>query len=187
MKHKVIGLFAVYALYSALGLFGVYLRASDSPSQPAPPKSPADTPSQPAVAPAPVGQFQGSFGQPGQFGGRQFGGNFGKGGGFGGGGFQGGGFGGSGFQGGGFGGQFGGQLDLNGKKVTGIEDGPTTVLAAANPVPTPATKDGFVNPKVEPGKVKWHADFDAACKAAAKSGKPVLLFQMMGKLDDQFC
>jgi len=45
----------------------------------------------------------------------------------------------------------------------------------------------FVNPKVEPGKVKWHADFDAACAAATKSGKPVLLFQMMGKLDDQFC
>jgi hypothetical protein len=45
----------------------------------------------------------------------------------------------------------------------------------------------FVNPKVEPGKVKWHADLDAACSAAKKSGKPVLLFQMMGKLDDQFC
>jgi hypothetical protein len=45
----------------------------------------------------------------------------------------------------------------------------------------------FVNPKVEPGKVKWHAGFDAACAAAKKSGKPVLLFQMMGKLDDQFC
>ena len=45
----------------------------------------------------------------------------------------------------------------------------------------------FVNPKVEPGKVRWHRDFAAACKAAEKSGKPVLLFQMMGKLDDRFC
>jgi hypothetical protein len=43
------------------------------------------------------------------------------------------------------------------------------------------------NPKVEPGKVKWHADFAAACEAARKSGKPVLLFQMMGRLDQQFC
>ena len=43
------------------------------------------------------------------------------------------------------------------------------------------------NPKVEPGKVKWHADFAAARAASAKSGKPVLLFQMLGKLDEQFC
>jgi hypothetical protein len=47
--------------------------------------------------------------------------------------------------------------------------------------------DGFVNPKVQPGKVKWHKDFAAASAAAKKSGKPVLLFQMLGKLDDQFC
>ena len=46
---------------------------------------------------------------------------------------------------------------------------------------------GFVNPKVPPGKVTWHNDFAAACAASAKSGKPVLLFQMMGKLDDKFC
>ena len=45
----------------------------------------------------------------------------------------------------------------------------------------------FVNPKVEPGKVNWHTSLDAACAAAKKSGKPVLLFQMMGKLDDLFC
>ena len=50
------------------------------------------------------------------------------------------------------------------------------------------TSDGeFVNPKVAPGMIKWHAGFDSACVAASKSGKPVLLFQMMGKLDDQFC
>jgi hypothetical protein len=45
----------------------------------------------------------------------------------------------------------------------------------------------FVNTKVEPGAVKWHATLDDACKASAKSGKPVLLFQMMGKLDEKFC
>ena len=43
------------------------------------------------------------------------------------------------------------------------------------------------NPKVKPGLVKWHANFSEACEASKKSGKPVLLFQMMGKLDDQFC
>jgi hypothetical protein len=47
--------------------------------------------------------------------------------------------------------------------------------------------NAFVNPKVEPGAVRWHATLDDACKAAAKSGKPVLLFQMMGKLDEKFC
>jgi len=45
----------------------------------------------------------------------------------------------------------------------------------------------FVNPKVAPGLVNWHQDFDAACAAAKRSGKPVLLFLLMGKLDDQFC
>jgi hypothetical protein len=50
-----------------------------------------------------------------------------------------------------------------------------------------AAGTAFVNPKVEPGKVTWHADFAAARAASAKSGKPVLLLQMMGKLDDQFC
>jgi hypothetical protein len=51
----------------------------------------------------------------------------------------------------------------------------------------PAAPADFVNPKVEPGKVRWHADFAAACRAAAKSGKPVLLFHMMGRLDEKFC
>lgn len=43
------------------------------------------------------------------------------------------------------------------------------------------------NPRVEPGKVNWHPTFEAAGIAAKKSGKPILLFQMMGKLDQQFC
>jgi hypothetical protein len=42
------------------------------------------------------------------------------------------------------------------------------------------------NPKVEPGKVRWHASFDDACKAAQRSGKPVLLFQLLGQLDQRF-
>ena len=51
----------------------------------------------------------------------------------------------------------------------------------ALPATTPA------GPKVMPGKVRWHADFAAACAAAKTSGKPVLLFHLMGKLDDRFC
>jgi hypothetical protein len=43
------------------------------------------------------------------------------------------------------------------------------------------------NPKVQPGLIVWRKTFDEACKASALSGKPVLLFQMMGKLDDRFC
>ncbi len=43
------------------------------------------------------------------------------------------------------------------------------------------------NPAVAPGNVKWHSDFDTACQAAKKSGKPVLLFQMLGRLDQEFC
>lgn len=51
-------------------------------------------------------------------------------------------------------------------------------------VPKPATT--FVNPKVEPGKVRWHDDFKAAVAAAKKSRKPVLLFQMIGRMDERF-
>jgi hypothetical protein len=42
------------------------------------------------------------------------------------------------------------------------------------------------NPRVAPGIVRWHDDFAAACKAAETSGKPVLLFQMLGQLDQRF-
>ena len=66
-----------------------------------------------------------------------------------------------------------------------IESPAKRVLArSAN---APAAPADIVNPKVEPGKVRWHADYDAACRAAGNSGKPVLLFQMMGRLDQQFC
>jgi hypothetical protein len=42
------------------------------------------------------------------------------------------------------------------------------------------------NPKVEAGKVNWHASFDAAKTAAQQSGKPILLFQLLGRLDNRF-
>ena len=50
------------------------------------------------------------------------------------------------------------------------------LLIVPEPVPVPV-----------PVKIDWHADLDAAQLAAAKSGKPILLFQLLGKLDDEFC
>lgn len=57
----------------------------------------------------------------------------------------------------------------------------------AAPGPAAGLDKKFKNPHVEPGKVQWHASFEDACKASARSGKPVLLLQMMGKLDQKFC
>jgi len=70
-----------------------------------------------------------------------------------------------------------------------VKDLVVTASAPMPPAPPriPAASDRFVNPKVQPGKVRWHATLADACAAASKSKKPVLLFQMMGKLDDQFC
>lgn len=50
--------------------------------------------------------------------------------------------------------------------------------------PQPKTDE---NPRVAPGLVRWHADFGAAREASARSGKPVLLFQLLGRLDEEFC
>ena len=41
--------------------------------------------------------------------------------------------------------------------------------------------------KVAAGLVRWHESFEAAIAAAKKSGKPVFFFQLLGKLDDEFC
>ena len=70
-----------------------------------------------------------------------------------------------------------------------IERPAKAVVANAAPVPTPAPAPAATadNPTVEPGKVKWHATLEDAQAAAKKSGKPVLLFQMMGYLDKKFC
>lgn len=40
---------------------------------------------------------------------------------------------------------------------------------------------------VAPGRVAWHASYRDALAASAQSGKPVLLFLLLGKLDDEFC
>lgn len=43
------------------------------------------------------------------------------------------------------------------------------------------------NPKVPPGLVQWKNDFEDACLASKRSEKPVLLFQVLGRLDERFC
>lgn len=43
------------------------------------------------------------------------------------------------------------------------------------------------NPKVSPGLVRWNSTFEDACLSAGLTGKPVLLFQVLGRLDDRFC
>ena len=57
----------------------------------------------------------------------------------------------------------------------------------ANTTRMPAAEEAEAeNPTVEPGKVRWHSGFAEACAAARRSGKPVLLFQMIGRLDQRF-
>jgi hypothetical protein len=70
-------------------------------------------------------------------------------------------------------------------KMVRIEK-PTRLIVARNSAALPAAADPS-NPKVEPGLVKWHPTLAAACEVSRQSGKPVLLLQMMGKLDDKFC
>src|SRR5262245_14818415 len=64
-------------------------------------------------------------------------------------------------------------------------ENPTKAMVARNASTPPAASAD--NPKVPPGKVAWRNSFAVACAAAEQSKKPVLLFHMMGKLDDQFC
>jgi hypothetical protein len=69
-----------------------------------------------------------------------------------------------------------------------VVERPTTALVAGTaPAAAVVTLGSTPNPTVEPGKVSWHPSLEAARAAAAESGKPVLLFQMMGRLDHQFC
>ena len=68
---------------------------------------------------------------------------------------------------------------------------PRPVVEAVNREPAAATASSAnsgtgENPTVEPGDVRWHEDFDQARSAANTSQRPVLLFQMIGRLDQRF-
>ena len=45
---------------------------------------------------------------------------------------------------------------------------------------------GDDNPRVVPGKVNWHDDVGTAIAAAKSSGKPILVFHLLGNLDQRF-
>ena len=51
---------------------------------------------------------------------------------------------------------------------------------------TTESESDEANPTVKPGLVDWHQDFESACEASKESGKPVLLFQLLGQLDQRF-
>ena len=70
-------------------------------------------------------------------------------------------------------------VDMGKEKV---ERGPKQMVAESAPAPREVAE----NPPVEPGKVKWHKSFADACAASKKSGKPSLLFQLLGRLDQRF-
>lgn len=53
--------------------------------------------------------------------------------------------------------------------------------------PANPSHDEPANRRVAPGRVRWHHNFAAACAAARASGKPVMHFQMMGRLDQELC
>ncbi len=40
---------------------------------------------------------------------------------------------------------------------------------------------------VKTGYVAWHNDIQTALEASRKSAKPLLVFQMLGRLDQEFC
>jgi len=59
-------------------------------------------------------------------------------------------------------------------------------LATLLPAQMPAER-ATDNPRVTPGLVRWHEDLATAKAAAAKSRRPILLFQLLGQLDREFC
>jgi hypothetical protein len=64
------------------------------------------------------------------------------------------------------------------------------VKNASLPIERPAAvieRQALSNPGVTPGLVCWHSSFAEACEASTRTHKPVLLFQLLGKLDHQFC
>jgi hypothetical protein len=71
-----------------------------------------------------------------------------------------------------------------------------TLLAAAcspseppapSPAPAAAETSSAENPPAAPGLVRWHPRVAAAQEAARASGKPLLVFQLLGRIDDEYC
>jgi hypothetical protein len=60
------------------------------------------------------------------------------------------------------------------------------IVQVASPASARPQANKSDNPRVSPGKVRWAGDYAAALAASKKSGKPVLLFQLLGQLDHKF-
>ena len=67
-----------------------------------------------------------------------------------------------------------------------IEPAAEAIVRRTLPADAPPDKPADDNPRVEPGKVKWHDDVATALAAAKASGKPVLVFHLLGELDQRF-
>src|SRR5262245_10492547 len=77
-------------------------------------------------------------------------------------------------------------LDVSKNKVVERQTSNVVAASAALQKALAAETAEAKNPTVEPGKVKWHKSLADAEAAAEKSGRPVLVFHMMGQLDKQF-
>ena len=64
-------------------------------------------------------------------------------------------------------------------------ESPSGIGQQPPPAPLPGANRG--QQRMLPVRVRWHADFAAACAASEQSHKPVLLLQMMGRLDERLC
>lgn len=69
-----------------------------------------------------------------------------------------------------------------------LQKTPKTPLTPEKAARLPELEDETIKAdKVKPGRVEWHGTFQKAMAASARSGKPVFLFHLMGRLDDRFC
>ena len=69
----------------------------------------------------------------------------------------------------------------------GVDYHSRAVAIPANQTPPVVSGQSINNVPAQAGKITWHNTFAKACAAAKQSGKPVLLFEMLGKLDEEFC
>ena len=86
------------------------------------------------------------------------------------------------------------------KNIISVKSAPLSALDALRPeaevqprlkpgsgVQSSTTENRLEGKHVQPGLVNWSTDTKTAFRNARKSKKPVLIFQMIGRLDDEFC
>lgn len=69
---------------------------------------------------------------------------------------------------------------------TGAESLVRSARASAKESPTSHSSLAPTVISVKPGLVSWYKDYTTAQAASRVSGKPILLFQLLGKLDEYF-